>query len=359
MNILIIGNGFDKAHGLPTGYTDFLSFISGYRNSRVNGRVTWIKPGTSPDSVASEPLFAFLNDHDTIREEFHNIIDNNLWIKLFEARQGVIGDRWLDFEKEIENVIKIAVKDKRENIYNNSVFFSNPYLSAHTGQNGFRSYDEAFDSFEEQLQELNRAFEIYMYEVISRFPVKKIQQIQNLKVDRLLSFNYTRTYSTFYDPTVECAYIHGKAELEHSIKECNMVLGFDDHYYNNVEIVPELVPFEKYYQRIVKRTDVNHYYWVEQANTNNKESSYPIHSYIYGHSLSPADGDTLSYFLMSKNVFTTIFYRNEKDRADMVKNLAIILGPDELIKRVGKKDCSIAFEQIDNEQDSNDNALKY
>ena len=27
MNILLIGNGFDLAHGLPTRYTDFLEFI--------------------------------------------------------------------------------------------------------------------------------------------------------------------------------------------------------------------------------------------------------------------------------------------------------------------------------------------
>ena len=27
MNILVIGNGFDLAHGLPTKYTDFLEWI--------------------------------------------------------------------------------------------------------------------------------------------------------------------------------------------------------------------------------------------------------------------------------------------------------------------------------------------
>lgn len=27
MNILIIGNGFDLAHGLPTSYVDFLKFF--------------------------------------------------------------------------------------------------------------------------------------------------------------------------------------------------------------------------------------------------------------------------------------------------------------------------------------------
>ncbi|MBQ8999135.1 MAG: hypothetical protein IJ086_10685 [Clostridium sp.] len=28
MNILVIGNGFDLAHGLPTKYYDFIEFIS-------------------------------------------------------------------------------------------------------------------------------------------------------------------------------------------------------------------------------------------------------------------------------------------------------------------------------------------
>lgn len=28
MNILVIGNGFDIAHGLPTSYPEFLRFIS-------------------------------------------------------------------------------------------------------------------------------------------------------------------------------------------------------------------------------------------------------------------------------------------------------------------------------------------
>ncbi len=31
MNILVIGNGFDLAHGLPTRYTDFLEFVKTMR----------------------------------------------------------------------------------------------------------------------------------------------------------------------------------------------------------------------------------------------------------------------------------------------------------------------------------------
>jgi len=31
MNILIIGNGFDLAHGLPTKYTDFLEYVKEFQ----------------------------------------------------------------------------------------------------------------------------------------------------------------------------------------------------------------------------------------------------------------------------------------------------------------------------------------
>ena len=32
MNILILGNGFDLAHGLPTRYTDFLEYCRAYNS---------------------------------------------------------------------------------------------------------------------------------------------------------------------------------------------------------------------------------------------------------------------------------------------------------------------------------------
>ncbi len=31
MNILVIGNGFDLAHELPTRYSDFLNFVKSYK----------------------------------------------------------------------------------------------------------------------------------------------------------------------------------------------------------------------------------------------------------------------------------------------------------------------------------------
>lgn len=32
MNILVIGNGFDLAHGLPTTYKDFLDYVHAFKH---------------------------------------------------------------------------------------------------------------------------------------------------------------------------------------------------------------------------------------------------------------------------------------------------------------------------------------
>ena len=39
MNILIIGNGFDLAHGLPTKYNDFLKFIQAFKSITNNQQI--------------------------------------------------------------------------------------------------------------------------------------------------------------------------------------------------------------------------------------------------------------------------------------------------------------------------------
>ena len=36
MNILVLGNGFDLAHGLPTSYKDFLNFVEALKGERIS-----------------------------------------------------------------------------------------------------------------------------------------------------------------------------------------------------------------------------------------------------------------------------------------------------------------------------------
>ena len=69
MNILVIGNGFDIAHGLPTSYQQFLRFVSeeGEMSSRLQ------KNGLSPMESA------------VAADDIKNLSSNNYWIPFLIA----------------------------------------------------------------------------------------------------------------------------------------------------------------------------------------------------------------------------------------------------------------------------------
>lgn len=76
MDILILGNGFDLAHKLDTKYNDFLKYCQ-EKYSSIN-------------SVGT--------DHS------NNFLYNNVWAKHF-LNKTLAGDKWIDLENEIYNVI--------------------------------------------------------------------------------------------------------------------------------------------------------------------------------------------------------------------------------------------------------------
>ena len=49
MNLLVIGNGFDLAHGLPTRYSDFLDFMALSINKVYDWRFHWGFPDKRAD----------------------------------------------------------------------------------------------------------------------------------------------------------------------------------------------------------------------------------------------------------------------------------------------------------------------
>ena len=169
-------------------------------------------------------------------------------------------------------------------------------------------------------------------------------KIKTQKIDKVLSFNYTNTIKRIYKFKGDLCYIHGKATKGRNNKvKSGLILGFDDHYVNDADTIPELIPFEKYYQRIVNRVDNTYLDWIEQLKSEVKNTVF-----IYGHSLGQSDGDVLKEFLLAENTETCIYYTNEIDRAEKIKNLAIILGPKDLIKMTSSRKPKIIFIQIGN-----------
>ncbi|EHL19799.1 hypothetical protein HMPREF9628_01315 [Peptoanaerobacter stomatis] len=141
MNILVIGNGFDLAHGLPTKYGDFLDFIAilgfksiqnGITNFTLCEREKLVSNDES-NTKKMEIIINQLNNIDIVKEPIKCILGfkekaienhdrsntisyNNFWIEYFLKRRNKIGENWIDFEQEIADVLK-----KLE--YNNNFYY--------------------------------------------------------------------------------------------------------------------------------------------------------------------------------------------------------------------------------------------
>lgn len=341
--ILIIGNGFDRAHGLPTTYSDFLNMCASVVH--YYSSVYHESPPSFRKWSSLEKAREFQNriDPETF-DKLREALDDNFWVEEFMERRELLGGYWLNFETEIERVVYSLVNDAKQ-VSNEIVKkVSDRVLNSYAHSKGFYHEKTYGDLFKYLLQEYNRlisALEIYMDAYINKMDKEPQLPFSSHKFDYLLSFNYTNTYTETYGIPEEWCYIHGRADL--AKKQANMILGFDDHYVPLAQVVPEAIPFEKYYQRIVKRTDNNYLSWIE---TGNDDADETMHVTIYGHSLAPSDGDVIKAFVSAKNASTEIYYLDEEDRADKVKNLAIILGPNELIKLAGGTKPRITFVKI-------------
>jgi hypothetical protein len=258
-----------------------------------------------------------------IVESFKAIAENSFWINHFLEKENSLGKKWLDFEEEIRlftGKIRLSMGDNSHEKING---FSDRVLDDYARNHGFRwhekTYYDLLRTLKDDLYDVKRAISIYMNLYVERLPVSPIKLFASKSFDKLISFNYTSTYTEIYKVPNECCYIHGNATYKESISD-NLVLGFEDYYLTNSKTITELVPFEKYYQRIVNRTDSKYYKWLDEI----KDSKELSRLYIFGHSLSQADGDVLNMFLTNEFINTTIYYYSEEDRADKIQNLAVM-----------------------------------
>lgn len=379
MNILVIGNGFDIAHGLPTGYKDFLLFISIFQSLVSNLVFT-------PSCVKEEKMLGFLkslnerriNDDESavaVWNELNELIDNNVWISYFQ----IIGTKecWVDFEKEISRVIQ-ALDSARKHV-EEKTRHGEKSASIESWQYGilrpifgFEPDDYRNISFEpkaftyrkqqllKDLNRLTRGLEIYLCEYINSFPVSQaLPVIQALNVDKVLSFNYTNTFERVYNAEgqkkIDFDFIHGKAYLENDVDSCNMVIGIDEYLRGeDKDQDNEYIEFKKFYQRIFKGTGNSYTRWLISSNSyvldafqKNRSKVHPqVNVYFYGHSLDVTDKDILRQLLTSEWVVATIFYHSKEALGSQISNLVKVIGEEELIARTGGPEQRIIFKQI-------------
>jgi hypothetical protein len=235
-NILIIGNGFDIYHGLPTRYNDFLflaeywdTFYAGYsdasvtetKNEMMDIRLDRGKlyADSLIDYVKYKPVFdnaniQYLNEH----------VNTNAWIKYF-LEIKFSGKGWVDFETEIDKVLhaidlffdelpnnvggmlhrsQVVTSDIRSIVQKflplsqdkfdigffghlNASLVEPPKLREH------RLY--LLDKLRVELDVLNECLRLYLLEFVSKIKCNTYsEQVQALGDVQLLNFNYTYTY---------------------------------------------------------------------------------------------------------------------------------------------------------------------
>ena len=380
-NILLIGNGFDLAHGLKTRYEDFLflmknwdAFFYKYQSEKKNNRkrvkqtnlfgLLGIPEGMSVDTYLD--FSADINEQKI--SKLGEIVTKNSWVNYYKQCDAEI-DGWIDFEREIYPVIDLFEKIMNSdyemvgsvNGYGNANISKNdltpqqlrvaklwgkyidasgnivvsvraPYASMRYGI----LKKKILQSLREEFDEFILAFEIYLQEFVQREKdVKALRQIKEIGIDYVISFNYTLTEKMYGITEENVHHIHGMIREGDLPRENGMVMGVNDQDGQNIDFIY----FVKFFQRIQKKSGVKYKNFVEREDKKAREmgwarlEEYLLH--IYGHSLDETDADILKYVIGDVNQKgelnlkanqVIIYYYSPSDYEQKVINLIKLYG---------------------------------
>lgn len=338
MKILLIGNGFDLAHGLKTRYTDFLEFVKEVKNSNEG--------------------------NDQYLEECKDLINENVWIiyflNVYEERVKEGKENWIDFEMEISEKIKTM-----DSFSKRIKHCLDKHLSGSIERDEWTSLNILLKAISNEwgpissvninqikviknrlLTDLNRmirCLEIYLSKETEDKFIDKIPLFNELSIDHVLSFNYTNTFEKIYgNEDIEYDYIHGKARFKSDIDQCNLVLGIDEYLSDEEKDKNlEFIQFKKFYQRIYKQTGSHYKDWIYYDRFYDPN----VTLYVYGHSLDITDKDILKELILNEYISTTIYYHNQESLQQLITNLVKIIGEENLIHYTGGEQAKICFKE--------------
>ena len=356
--ILILGNGFDLAMGRKTSYKDFLKFAD--------------KLFPKPDKEYKD----FLEKNEICTEKYKD----NLYLRFLKDHKDNLGENWSNLEMIISQIAEAIdyFKSNTNLLYDNDlnepydlfiqklqdrlVTESNSVAKSYAAEIFLELFDklkwnnierdEALNQFNnifiKHLYSLTELLEIYLTYVeefkvspdkFQQTALKVITEIQNSYV---INFNYTHTLNKLYDiPRQNTHFIHGEIDLKRQKHKINtMVFGIED---KGNEINKSLIPYQKFYQRIVKETG-NAYerFFDQESDISNGIPRIVKNIIIFGHSVDPLDKEIFQncFTLTSNNMYEYRFiftYYNESAKRSIIKNLAIILGKNKLVELTGNK----------------------
>ena len=395
-NILVVGNGFDLAHGLPTKYNDFLEFITlyitkyhsdwvrwGLVDDNDNDEGKWKKRRWSfyhavLESLKSDVSAQVKQLFDKHGDDFHALITNESSLKnfqynsflrycLYEYSYKKILNRdfnWIDIEDEIQRFIldlepEIKTLSELKNIsvrvrncinYENvdaKLFFIPTITDALISKNIPDEYlkQAVFGLLFEELEKFNTLLKLYLkitmkilnkrnkHFLINSHVTHLSQGTQHgIKIDHVLSFNYTNT-AEMYVPKENIRFING------SLDSSKIILGIEnpDSSKTNEFCKNNMHLFFKNTQRVLYNSSREYEQWVIVLKyAQNKEISSGVDLHVIGHSLAISDRYILVGLMLGANK-VTIYHYSENDRQCKISNLYQLLGDELFSKHVENK----------------------
>ena len=370
MNVLLLGNGFDIYHKLPTKYHNFLHVVEiliDHENERFicAGDVFKLAKVQAEDEFigacyeAHKDIYDKLNLDEKLQGEIVRLCKDNLWFRYFSASFDKDAG-WIDFEKEISHTlkafkifldnadVKFCLNDIFENradlqyvisyfnffygdnenhidmgIYPNKV--NSKYIReypAHS-KNYIIDKQKIVGLLFEQLENIAKALQLYLLAFVEN-ALSLIKDTEGSRkceafvdIDHTVTFNYTNTYNVLYSDN-STDYLHGNISDE-------IILGINPDEYDELEKIDTLmVAFKKYFQRNLLDSDVALWKWLSTFRSKKKGSVL----LIMGHSLDVTDEDIIKELIKdAKRIY--VFYHNNDAKVQYITNLITMYGKEQ------------------------------
>lgn len=269
--ILILGNGFDLSMGRKTSYSDFIEFANNLFLEKV------------------DHLQSFLNSNNIDIEKYKD----NYYLRFINENRSTLGENWCNLEimisqlgeaidyfklnadilyRKDENSLRVIHVDFLQGSMVSQENFASKFFVAKIFYELFNvlewnklerkvALSKLNEKFIYHLELLTDLLEIYLsyrdhldFEINKIAPVETaLDAINNISESSVISFNYTHTPYALFKITIENThYIHGEIDLNRNKSAVNtMVFGIED---KEIDVNSSLIPYQKYYQRIVKET---------------------------------------------------------------------------------------------------------
>lgn len=389
MNILVIGNGFDIAHNLPTTYSDFMEFIiriehtMKWHGERNKFEDTHMKEYNAEEYIKDYIKKAFderiistsenSTNNNPLIQEMYDSITNNVWfeyLKNIYQEKKIRGINWIDFESEISYVIE-NLDRHQGNIYmpidppkifedyktqKFMMFYDNITEINSINKEYRQTYKDLIDNTYKDLRRFVRCMEIYFLECVESVDVHiESQDIKSINIDKVLSFNYTHIYEKVYgiNEKQDIHYIHGET-TQNAIIGNNMVLGIDE-YRDNYErsLHTNYNIYKKFTQRVINETGFKHREWIKSMKQNYYiMKKYPTMDgkeinivYIFGHSLDITDKEIIKDLIDFDGVKTIVFYHDKQQQTQQIANLVKMLGQEKFLEKINSVPPTIEFRE--------------